>query len=178
MNDKELFEQNEAVFIGNAGLVLLSPFLPRLFDMLHLTERGNFKNEESQITTIFLMQYAAYGDQYTEFGEHELTLNKLLTGIHPGKSIPKTCELTNEQHETVTFMLKSVLQHWGKLKNTSIPGLQEAFFQREGKLEEKDERIKLTVAEKPYDMLLDSIPWNFRNIKFPWMEKYIEVKWR
>jgi len=36
----------------------------------------------------------------------------------------------------------------------------------------------LTVEERAFDVLLDSIAWNFRFIKTPWMEKILRVKWR
>ncbi|MCC8155256.1 MAG: hypothetical protein LIP01_14345 [Tannerellaceae bacterium] len=32
--------------------------------------------------------------------------------------------------------------------------------------------------EKAYDILLDTIPWNFHTIKLSWMQKPIYVKWR
>ena len=75
-------------------------------------------------------------------------------------------------------MLHGVLQNWGRLTNTTIAGLQEGFLRREGSLEEQEDTYLLTVEAKAYDMLLDHVPWNFRTIKFSWMEKAIQVKWR
>ena len=75
-------------------------------------------------------------------------------------------------------MLEGVRSNWTKLKNTSIEGIRQAFLQREGKLEEKDDFYHLTVEEKAYDILLDSVPWNFRMIRHPWMKKTVQVKWR
>jgi hypothetical protein len=75
-------------------------------------------------------------------------------------------------------MLNGVLQNWGKLKNSSPMTLREAFLRRNGRLEEKEDAYYLTVEEKAYDMLLDSIPWNFRMIRMPWMKKPVIVKWR
>ena len=75
-------------------------------------------------------------------------------------------------------MLEGVLQNWGRLTNTSIAGLQEGFLRREGRLEELEDTYLLTVETKAFDMLLDQVPWNFRTIKYSWMEKAIQVKWR
>lgn len=179
MNEKELsLEQSGATVIENAGLALISPYITRLFSLAQLTEDNSFKSDESRIRAIFLLQYAACGDRRTEFGEHELFLNKILVGFPPEKPIPKTCELTKEEREMVESMLKGALQHWSKLKNTSVAGLQEAFIMRRGILDDNKSHTWLTVEEKPYDLLLDSCPWSFRMIKTPWMAEFIEVKWR
>lgn len=163
-------------FIDNAGLVLISPFLPRLFTMMELVENGKFKNRDAQIKAIFLMQYAVFGDE--EFPEYTMQLNKLLTNFKTGVPIPGKSVLEDEDKVTVDGMLEGVLQNWGKLTNTTIAGLQEGFLRREGRLEEQEETHLLTVESKAYDMLLDHVPWNFRTIKFSWMKKGIQVKWR
>lgn len=163
-------------FVNNAGLVLVSPFLPRLFSMLELTENGVFKNRDAKIKAIFLMQYAVFGNG--EFPEHEMQLNKLLTHFKTGIPIPKRPNLTDEEREIVDGMLQGVLQNWGRLTNTTVSGLQEGFLRREGSLEEQENQYVLTVEAKAFDMLLDYVPWNFRTIKFSWMKKAIQVKWR
>ncbi|MDR2084122.1 MAG: hypothetical protein LBP67_03910 [Bacteroidales bacterium] len=174
--EKMMNDQTDSVFVNNAGMVLLSPFIQRLFTMLEFTEENKFKNKEAQIKAIYLLQYAVFGK--TNFPEHELMLNKILMGLKISETVPLNTELSLYEQETIDSMLKSVLQHWDKLKNTGIEGFRESFLQREGKSEEKEDAYILTVGDKPYDMLLDSIPWNFRLIKFPWMEKRMEVKWR
>ncbi|WP_368165261.1 contractile injection system tape measure protein [Bacteroides cellulosilyticus] len=44
-------------------------------------------------------------------------------------------------------------------------------------MEEQDEKWLLTVDDKTHDILLDSVPWGFRQIRLPWLKKYIQVKW-
>lgn len=161
-------------FIENAGLILLAPFLPRLFTLLRLTENGNFKDEDSKTRALFILQYAVF--ETTEFPEYELQLNKLLTGFSTGKPLPHSLTLTDEEKNTTKAMLEGVVSHWNKVK--TIDGLREGFLQRQGKLEEKEETIELIVESKAFDMLLDTIPWNFRTAKFSWMEKPIQVRWR
>lgn len=167
-------EQQPLSFIGNAGLILLTPFLPRLFTLLKLTENGTFKDRDAQIKAIFLMQYAVFG--MVEFPEYELQLNKLLTGVKTGIPLPRSVTLTEHEKKTTDEMLQGILKHWNKVK--TIDGLRDGFLQRDGKLEKKDEVIELTIEGKAFDMLLDAVPWNFRTIKFSWMEKTIQVKWR
>ncbi len=169
-------EMSSTTYVNNAGIMLLSPYLPRLFSMLELTGNGMFKGSKEQIRAIYLIQYLIFGK--TDFPEHEMTLNKLLTGFEATEPIPRNIELTEKEIETANSLLKSALQHWEKLKNTSIEGLREGFLQRGGKLEEKEDFFQLVLEERPYDMLLDSLSWNFRTTKFGWMKKAIQTKWR
>jgi|AGTN01.2.fsa_nt_gi hypothetical protein len=85
------------------------------------------------------MQYLVFG--HTVFPEYEMTLNKLLVNFETAQPVPQQLELTGNEKETVDTLLQAVLQHWVKLKNTSIAGLREGFLQRDGKLEEKYEVI-------------------------------------
>lgn len=176
-NMKELVNEDiQTSYISNAGLILLAPFLPRLFCVLELTENNAFKSQEAQIRATCILQYIVLGQ--TEFPDFDLLLNKLLTGLGIEEPIPLHVELSAKEIDTINQMLQSVLQHWTKLKNTSVNGLREAFLQRDGKLEEREDNYMLTVEEKAFDMLLDSLPWSFRMTKFSWMEKSIQVKWR
>ncbi|WP_295938445.1 contractile injection system tape measure protein [uncultured Alistipes sp.] len=178
MDKEELYVPGQISYINNAGIVLLNPFLPLLFNMLNMTANNNFKTKEDRYTAIFLMQYAVYGDSRTEFPEHELVLNMRLVGLPTEADIPNSYELTQGQRDTVDSMLKGALQHWNKMKNTSIEALREAFLQRDGKLELWDNLVLLTVVDRAYDILLHSLPWSLRNIKYGWMDKTLEVKWR
>lgn len=174
--EKVMNNETEPVFINNAGMVLWYPFIRRLFSMLEFTQNDQFKNKDAQIRAIYVLQYMVFGK--TDFPEHELTLNKILTGLDISETIPQNIELSQQEQETVNSMIKSTIQYWERVKNASIATIQEAFLNREGKLEEKEDLYILTVGEKAYDMLIDTLPWDFRNIKYPWMKKSIQVKWR
>ena len=179
MSDKPEMPENsmsEPTYINNAGLALVNPFLPRLFSMLELAADGKLKNRDAQIRAMFIMQYLVFGR--TEFPEYQMTFNKLLTGFETEKPIPFSIELADEEKKAADSMLTAVLQHWEKLKNTSLAGLREGFLQREGKLQQTDKGMLLTVENKSYDMLLDSLPWSYSTIKYSWMKDIIHVKWR
>ena len=177
---KDLITKGESVFINNAGVVLLYPFLSQFFYRLHLLNEGRdgFKAEASRIRAIFLIQHLVYGK--TEFPEHELVLNKYLTGYKSEAPLPHSMELTEEEKEiSKELLLMGLRNNWQKMKNTSVEALQQAFLQRPGKLEYGDEsRLKLTVEQKPYDLLLDTLPWSYSPIKHRWMNEIITVKWR
>jgi hypothetical protein len=169
-------EEKLSTFVSNAGLVVLWPYLSKLFEMLSLTADNKFKDTDARIKAIFVMQYAVFG--LTEFAEHELELNKLLTGIEAGIPLPLSVELDDNEKGVIDGLLGAVIQNWSKLGNTSIDGLRGNFLIRNGKLEEHEDFYQLTVEERAYDILLGSLPWSISTIKLSWMEKGIKVNWR
>ncbi|PXV68859.1 hypothetical protein CLV62_101124 [Dysgonomonas alginatilytica] len=169
-------EKNNLIDANNAGIVILYPYLPRLFSMLSLIENGDFKDKNARIKAIFILHYAVW--EREEADELELAINKLFVGMEISDPIPQKVELSTQEKETVSSMLNGVLQNWRKLQHSSIMALRETFLRRNGKLEEKEDAFYLTVEEKAYDILMDSIPWNFRMVKMPWMKKPVIVKWR
>lgn len=172
----DIMEKNDLIDVNNAGVVILAPYLPRLFSMLSLTEEGDFRNEDARLKAVFLLHYAVW--EKGEASELELPVNKLFAGMGISNPVLQKMELSTWEKESVTSMLNGVLQNWGKLKNSSLMTLREAFLRRNGRLEEKEDSYCLTVEEKAYDMLIDGIPWNFRMIRMPWMKKPVIVKWR
>ena len=75
-------------------------------------------------------------------------------------------------------LLSAIIQQWGALGSTTVPGLQESFFQREGVLQRREESWRLQVEARAFDILIDRIPWNFSIIRFPWMDGPLHVDWR
>lgn len=181
-------ESNEGLFrfVENAGIVLLSPYLPRLFSLLELTDGAEFKDRECRMRALFLLQYLLTGNisvteeekVYFESPEYEMALNKLLVAWPASEALPAGMEISGKEISTLVSMLRGVLGNWSKLRNTSLEGFREAFLLRAGSLVEKEEYYQLAVEEKAYDMLLDTVPWSFKMIKYPWMDKMIQVKWR
>ena len=46
------------------------------------------------------------------------------------------------------------------------------------KLTQDDEAWRLVVEPRPFDMLLDRIPWGYGTLKLPWMAQVLHVDWR
>lgn len=172
MSDPKIF------FIDNAGLCLLSAWFLRLLSMLdYLNEaRKDIKDTKSRIRAIFLLQYLTYQEE-KEYRETELVFNRLLVGLPMHIPLPKRLELTAEEKQIADSLLSAVKAHWPKMNGTSMKGFLQSFVTRTGRLEEQDEKWVLTVDDKAFDILLDSVPWGFRQIRLPWMKKYIQVKW-
>lgn len=166
----------DAVYIENAGLILLWPFLGHYFHTLELMEENRFISADAAHRALYLLQYLVTGTEDT--AEHHLPLNKLLcsvpqqdTPLYPGKFTPAELALSDE-------LLTIAISRWEIISNTSIEGFRESFLKRTGKLEWDDEKITLKVESKPYDMLLDKIPWSISMVKLPWMENALFIKWR
>lgn len=172
MSDPKIF------FIDNAGLCLLSAWFLRLLSMLdYLNEaRKDIKDTKSRIRAIFLLQYLTYQEE-KEYWETELVFNRLLVGLPMHIPLPKRLELTAEEKQIADSLLSAVKAHWPKMNGTSMKGFLQSFVTRTGRLEEQDEKWVLTVDDKAFDILLDSVPWGFRQIRLPWLKKYIQVKW-
>ncbi|MEM6697338.1 MAG: contractile injection system tape measure protein [Bacteroidota bacterium] len=164
-------------YINNAGLAIITPFLPHLFEQLHLlNENRLFRNEQAQLKAIFALQYIAFGA--TEYPEHELFFNKLICAYPLDESLPKDISLTPKEQTTIETFLKEVIQEWGALKNTSPDGLRYNFLARNGKLSRKSDHWLLQVETMAYDdILLGKLPWTISMLKNKWMDKRINVEW-
>ncbi|MCG8415603.1 MAG: hypothetical protein MI746_15415, partial [Pseudomonadales bacterium] len=166
----------EDIYVHNAGLVLLAPYLQRYFTSLNLIADRKFKDRDSAERGVHLLQYIL--DDSTETPEYLLVLNKVLCGIKAGIPIVRGIDISDEERELSEKLLRGVIANWPKMKNTSIAGLRETFLQREAQLQLHDDSWKLIVQSKAFDMLLDDLPWGYSTVKLPWMDKAIYVDWR
>lgn len=168
----------EIALIGNAGLCLLSPWFPRLFALLGYLdeEKRNFKDTASKIRAVFLLQYLASPEE-KDYREPELVFNRLLVALPVQIPLPKRVELTDGEREMADNMLAGIKANWPKMDGTSVSGFRQSFILRDGRLEQQDERWLLTVESRVFDILLDTVPWAFRQLRFPWLKKYIQVSW-
>lgn len=174
----EVTEASEFLLVENAGLCLLTPWISRLFAMLGYLddERKSLKNTALKIRAVFLLQYIVYGEE-REYRETELAFNRLLVGLSQHIPIPKQLPLTSEEKQTADSMVAGIKANWPSMDGTSIRGFRQSFIARSGTLEQQEERWLLTMEEKTHDILLESLPWSFRQIRFSWLKKYVQVVW-
>lgn len=166
----------EEIYVANAGAVIVAPYLPHLFERLGYIERGSFKSRDMAERAVHCVQYLV--NEHLSSPEYELVLNKVLCGVKPGLPICRGIDLDASELDQLDTLLESVIQHWQALGNTTVEGLRTAFLQRNGRLQRKQNEWQLSVEGKPYDMLLDQVPWTYSIIKFPWMEQVLYVEWR
>lgn len=172
---EEIKPELKAVFIENAGLIILHPFFESLFDNLKLCKDKKWMDAEGQHKAVLVMQYLCTGSE--EFWDSDLFFNKLYCGFNPDSVINTSIALTDNDKTQCDEMLAAVIGHWKKLGNTSIEGLRETFLRRNGKVVLSDNELTLNVENSGVDILLEYLPWSIRIVKSPWLDKIINCYW-
>jgi hypothetical protein len=174
-NGESKSDSMERTYVQNSGLVLLWPYLEKFFEGLELIRESRFRSAAAQQNAMLLMHYLVFGNQV--FDEHQFTLTKLLAGWTAEKPVNRHHRL-NEKHKAECLeLLKAVIRNWDALKNTSVPGLQESFLRRNGKLTPASDGWTLRVEQRGMDVLMDNLPWSFRVVRLPWMTGTLHVEW-
>lgn len=161
--------------IGNAGLVLLWPFLTHYFDALGMLDRTQFRTADDRARAPYLLQLLASGDM--EATDERILLNKILCGIDGAEALPNPEPAREAEVTLAGQLLGSVTQHWSKLENTTAAGLRETFLMREGMLTKHGSHWKLAVTRKTVDVLLQTLPWERSIVGLPWMQGPLYVEW-
>ncbi|VAW88728.1 hypothetical protein MNBD_GAMMA17-1787, partial [hydrothermal vent metagenome] len=173
---KKPVEIGDAVYIRNAGLVLLAPYLSTLFERLKLLQHNQFISAHASAHAVHMMQYMA--DGVGEAPEYMMVLNKLMCGIATAKPVVKEVLISDDEKVIINGLLSAVIGNWKGIGNTTVDGLRESFLAREGRLTFKNDQWQLLIESRSYDMLLDSLPWSYAMIKYSWMPHVINVEWR
>jgi hypothetical protein len=167
--------ESKKFIVENAGLCLVSAYLPALFNELNYLKNGLFKSRTKACRAVYLLEYIATGRQRNP--EYVLPLNKLLCGLPPISPMPAQKRLSKKEKTESTALLQAIIRNWKALGNTSINGLRGAFICRKGFVTRIPDGCKLQVEQKGMDVLLESIPWNYTTIKHAWMNQMITVEW-
>lgn len=184
VNDKNIHDletntselQISSLYIDNAGLVILHPFLLNLFQKLDLCNNEVWIDKESQHKAVLLTQYLVTGQEV--FFENELILNKLMCGFPIESVINTKQKISKEEKEICNDLLLVVLEYWSVMKNSSVEALRETFLQRAGKLSLSETHpSELWVEEKVVDVLLASLPWGIGLVQTPWMNNFLHCYW-
>lgn len=165
--------QSGGIYVENAGMILLHPFLPQLFHTLGMAEGGRLVQPERALC---LLHFLATGQ--TTAPEYQLVLPKILCGLPLNMPVEADVALTATELEEASALLAAVLRHWEALRNTSPDGLRGAFLLRPGKISLRHGDWLLQVETQTCDILLDPLPWAISAVKLPWMEKLLWVEWR
>lgn len=166
-------DAKEGIYIENAGLVLLHPFLSQFFEALGIAADKILLPDRA----LCLLHFLTTGQDIAP--EYELVLPKILCNIPLQTSVETDLELSGPEKEEADALLKAVIRHWDVLQNTSPDGLRGTFLLRPGKVSERDDGDwLLQVESKAFDVLLEQLPWSIAMIKLPWMERMLWVEWR
>jgi hypothetical protein len=178
---EEIPGADTGLYINNAGLVLLTPFLKTFFTNLGLVEDKEFVSQEAKWKAAHLLQTACGflpKDDGTAFGEGDMVLNKLLCGIGIHETIPDTFTLSESDHEEIESLLKSILHHWTIMSRSSVYALQVTFLQKQGRLSVTGKNWDLLIErDSAVEILIDKLPWTIGFIKLPWTDYIITTTW-
>ncbi|MCB0582584.1 MAG: hypothetical protein KDD10_25120, partial [Phaeodactylibacter sp.] len=165
----------EGIFVPLAGIVLIHPFLAAFFERIGLLKDEQLWDESARERAVHLLYFLATGLQQPD--EQEVVLLKLLCGLEPEMPIEKELTLTPEEITEAEQLLKAVIENWEALQGSGPDGLRGSFLVREGKLETGEMGWKLTVEQKPYDVLLARLPWGLSPVMHSWMTGMVWVDW-
>jgi hypothetical protein len=163
------------LYIKSCGIVILHYFLAPFFTGLKLLADGKFIDDTAHQRAVLLLHYLATGN--VEVAEFDLILQKILCGYPLDETLPASIVLSKKEKIESKKLLEAIIDHWTPLKNTSVDGLRNAFFERDGKLITKENGWLLTVEQRTVDVLLGKLPWGFSTIRLPWMEQILNVDW-
>ncbi len=169
------YSESEELYLDNAGIVLLCPFLPRFFQALRLIENNDWINSEARQKGIAALHFLVYG--LSEVEEYQTPLLKVLCGLLPDDPLEDTEPLTDETRNECTNLLESVIAHASVLGSISIDGFRSSFLLRPGLLTTREGNWLVQVERTSYDILLDKLPWSFKMIKLPWVQQFIITEW-
>ena len=169
------FVDSDRLHVDDAGLVILSPFLPHLFGHLDLLDGRTFRDSSAQLRAAALLRVAAAGEE--ELAEYQLPLAKLLCGLEVDALFELDTPLTEPEIEECTRMLEALIARATILKEMSVGGLRGSFLLRPGVLAVRDGGWFLRVERRAYDLVLARFPWTFEWVKLPWMSAPIQVEW-
>jgi Contractile injection system tape measure protein len=163
--------------VSYAGLILLAPFLSRLFaarNVLHPGEKS--LNAEARRRAAALLHFAAAGDN--DGHEYELGLIKILLGVPMDQPILFASGiLSRGDREAVETLLSDVVEHWRVIRPMSIDALRESFLHRRGLLSDNRGSWHLRVEGAAIDSFLDHLPWSLTTLTMAWLPNPITIDW-
>jgi len=165
----------DGIYIQNAGLVILWPFLKHYFTTLKLVGDDAFLSVKKKERAVLLLQHIVNGD--AKFPEQQLALNKLLCGLPLHHPVANSLKLTKKDISETDKLILAAMDKWQAIGKISIQGFRSSFLIREGRLKITDTGFTLTISRNAYDLLIDRLPWSISLIKYKWMDKMIQVDW-
>jgi hypothetical protein len=169
------------IYVNNAGLILLTPYLKPFFTKLKLLDGKQFVAPEAAWKAIHLLQHACgFTNENKEegAGESDLIFNKILCGVDITEPVPETMELTAEEKEETEHLLKAVIANWTIMSRSSVYALQSTFLQKNGRLSITGKDWSLVIErDSTVEILIDKLPWGISFIKLPWNSYSIHTTW-
>ncbi|MCA6221400.1 contractile injection system tape measure protein [Photorhabdus antumapuensis] len=161
--------------VSHAGILILWPMLPALFNHLDLLEEKKFIHLQAQFRAVDFLDYLILGDEERQI--ERKSLNKVLCGLmidEETHSIP----VEPEKQLIIEQWLDAIIIQLPGWKKLSRNDARQLFLQRPGELLIGEQEIKITLQHQPFDLLLADWPWPLNIIKLPWLNRPLQVDWK
>jgi hypothetical protein len=174
---KSAAEADFSLLAAHAGLILLHPFLPRFFESTGIKRKDDVDLSASVWPrAAALLHFLATNED--AIYEYDLAFIKVLLAIGLETPLCVAEGLIGEADKReIAMLLQSVIEHWAALKQTSIAALRSYFLQRRGLLRKGENAWKLQIERRPFDVLLEHLPWSISVVKLPWMKYPLYTEW-
>ncbi|MBS9440744.1 contractile injection system tape measure protein [Photorhabdus heterorhabditis] len=161
--------------VSHAGILVLWPILPVLFNQLGLLEKQKFIHRQAQFSAVALLDYLIWGTEKAPI--ERKGLNHILCGLMVDENIESTPIEPEKQLATEQWLdgVISQLPAWKKLSHNDV---RQLFLQRPGELRIDEQEIKITVQPQPFDALLNDWPWPLNIAKLPWLDRPLLINWQ
>ena len=92
--------------------------------------------------------------------------------------VPPSVDLTHNEKAFADGLIQALIKNWPAVGDTDIASIRSTFFQREGRIAERENGWLLEIERQTWDILLDSLPWGLGLVHLPWMDAMIHVEWK
>ncbi|KER01853.1 hypothetical protein LGZ99_04060 [Photorhabdus temperata] len=161
--------------VNNAGILILWPMLPTLFNQLGLLEAQKFIHHQAQFNAVDLLDYLIWGTE--ERPAERKALNYVLCGLMADKDI-QSIPIEPEKQLIIDQWLDAVIHQLPGWKKLSRNDVRQLFLQRPGELLADEQAIKITIQHQPFDALLADWPWPLNIAKLPWLDRPLRIDWQ
>ncbi|MCW7549156.1 contractile injection system tape measure protein [Photorhabdus sp. APURE] len=161
--------------VNNAGILILWPMLPALFNQFSLLEEQKFIHRQAQFSAVNFLNYLIWGKE--EIPRERKMLNNVLCGLMVDEMI-QLLPLEPEKQLIIDQWLDAIINQLSGWKKLSRNDVRQLFLQRPGALLINEQEIKITVEHQPFDVLLDDWPWPLNIAKLPWLDHPLKIDWK
>lgn len=165
----------DSIYINNAGLVILWPFLERFFSNMNWLSNKAFQKQADQHRAVGVLQYVVNGQSNPL--EYQCGLNKLLCGMAQEEVLDFGDAVTPAEASVAEELLTAVIANAPILRNMTLEGFRGSFLLRDGVLKNEEGLWQLHVEKASYDIILSKFPWSWNMVKLPWMDLPLQVDW-
>ncbi|WP_289993351.1 contractile injection system tape measure protein [Photorhabdus laumondii] len=174
-DQKILSTSNSPCQVNNAGILMLWPMLPALFNQLGLLEGKKFIHRQAQYHAVNFLDYLIWGTDETPAERKKL--NNILCGLMINENT-ESISVEPEKQLITTQWLDTIITQLPGWKKLSCNDVRQLFLQRPGELLVNEQEIKITIQPQPFDALLADWPWPLNIAKLPWLDRSLLIDWK